>query len=49
MDEITRIDIEIEACEIAISYAFAVVDAEELAKHVATLIQRRRSLECNLG
>jgi hypothetical protein len=45
MDEITKIDIEIEACEIAMDRAFAAVDVVELAKHVATLIQRRHSLE----
>lgn len=41
------IDVEIEACEIAMDRAFGVVEAEELAKHVATLIQRRHLLERN--
>ena len=49
MDEIARIDIEIEACEIAISHAYWVVEAEELRSHVKELQQRRRLLERNNG
>ena len=45
MDEIERIDVEIEACENAISHAFTVVEVEELTKRVAELIERRHLLE----
>jgi len=49
MEEITKIDIEIEACENAIAGAFSVVEANELASRVADLTERRHLLEQTLG
>tara|TARA_R110002020_G_scaffold354958_1_gene567675 strand:+ start:401 stop:547 length:147 start_codon:yes stop_codon:yes gene_type:complete len=45
MDEIAKIDVEIEACEHAISHALWVVEAEDLRSRVKELQRRRRLLE----
>jgi len=45
VDEIAAIDIEIEACEIAIQNAFARVDVYDLEKRIQELLQKRRELE----
>jgi len=45
VDEIAAIDIEIEACEIAIQNAYARTEVYDLEKRIQELLQKRRGLE----
>jgi len=40
-----QIDIEIEACEIAIKNAYAKVEVEDLEKRIIELLKKRREID----